>query len=94
MSTINDEVKNALSLIESTNLPHPLGSLLESFVDEALNPVLAARYVKRRLLLGEASSLVADWCYIIESSDFNSLQSVMVTILMRNSQEWPSYTTA
>ncbi|KAI4865650.1 hypothetical protein F4820DRAFT_447857 [Hypoxylon rubiginosum] len=67
MSTINDEVKNALSLIESTNLPHPLGSLLESFVDEALNPVLAARYVKRRLLLGEASSLVADWCYIIES---------------------------
>ncbi|XXG99277.1 hypothetical protein Hte_005614 [Hypoxylon texense] len=67
MDAIKDEVRNALLLIENINLPHPSGSLLESFINEALNPVLAARYVKHRLLLGEASSLVADWCYIIES---------------------------
>ncbi|KAL7627723.1 hypothetical protein AAE478_001918 [Parahypoxylon ruwenzoriense] len=67
MATTDDEVKSTLSLIESTRLPHPSGPLLESFVSEALNPVLAARYVKHRLLLGEASSLVADWSYIIES---------------------------
>ncbi|KAI1144064.1 kinase-like domain-containing protein [Hypoxylon sp. FL0543] len=67
MAPFDDEVKSTLSLIESTRLPHPSGPLLESFVSEALNPVSAARYVKHRLMLGEASSLVADWSYIIES---------------------------
>ncbi|KAI1404934.1 hypothetical protein F4819DRAFT_494538 [Hypoxylon fuscum] len=66
MATTNVEVRSTLSLIESTRLPHPSGPLLESFVFEALNPVQAARYVKQRLLLGEASSLVADWSYIVE----------------------------
>ncbi|KAI1375836.1 hypothetical protein F4677DRAFT_460122 [Hypoxylon crocopeplum] len=67
MATTDGEVKSTLSLIESTKLPHPSGPLLESFVTEALNPVSAARYVKHRLLLGEASSLVADWSCIVES---------------------------
>lgn len=69
MDTADDEVQNTLSLIEGVGLPHPSGPLLASFVTEALNPVLAARYVKGRLLLGEGSSLVADWSYIIESSE-------------------------
>ncbi|KAI2776590.1 hypothetical protein F4815DRAFT_483981 [Daldinia loculata] len=68
MSNLDDEeVKSALSLIESTKLPHPSGPLLESYVSSALYPVLAARYVKKRLELGEASSLVDDWLYIVES---------------------------
>ncbi|KAI0840596.1 hypothetical protein F5Y06DRAFT_243785 [Hypoxylon sp. FL0890] len=67
MATANEEVRNTLSLIENTRLPHPSGPLLESYVSDAVNPVLAARYVKHRLQLGEASSLVADWSYIIES---------------------------
>lgn len=73
MATTNVEVRSTLSLIESTRLPHPSGPLLESFVFEALNPVQAARYVKQRLLLGEASSLVADWSYIVECSNSTPL---------------------
>ncbi|KAI1209388.1 uncharacterized protein F4807DRAFT_460604 [Annulohypoxylon truncatum] len=67
MAATDDEVKGTLSLIESERLPHPSGPLLELFVSEALHPVLAARCVKYRLLAGEASSLVDDWSYIIES---------------------------
>ncbi|KAI0843961.1 kinase-like domain-containing protein [Daldinia vernicosa] len=67
MDIPDDLVSSTLSLIESTRLPHPSGPLLESFISEALNPVLAARYVNHRLQLGEASSLIDDWSYIIES---------------------------
>lgn len=67
MASTDEEVQSILSLIESTKLPHPSDLLLRSYVREALNPLLAARYVKDRLQLGEASSLVDDWIYIIES---------------------------
>ena len=69
MAATNNEPQSVFSLIEKAALAHPAGSLLESFVTDALNPVLAARYVKERLLIGEASSLVADWSYIVESSE-------------------------
>ena len=68
MDTGVDEVQTTLSLIEGAGLPHPSAPLLASFVTEALNPPSAARYMKRRLLLGEGSSLVTDWSYIVESS--------------------------
>ncbi|KAI0889355.1 uncharacterized protein GGS22DRAFT_184933 [Annulohypoxylon maeteangense] len=71
MAATDDEVKTTLSLIESTKLPHPSNLLLKSFVSNALNPVLAARYVKYRLLAGDASSLVDDWSYIVESITHN-----------------------
>ncbi|KAI1460436.1 hypothetical protein F4805DRAFT_417523 [Annulohypoxylon moriforme] len=71
MATRNHEVEDTLSLIENTKLPHPSGPLLESYVSEALNSLTAARYVKNRLLAGEASSLVDDWSYIIESITIN-----------------------
>ncbi|KAK4222193.1 hypothetical protein QBC38DRAFT_490472 [Podospora fimiseda] len=64
---INDEVHKVLDLIESQGLPYPSGQLLGAFVTEALNPIIAAHYVKSRLQLGQASSLVANWSYIIES---------------------------
>ncbi|OTA98636.1 hypothetical protein M426DRAFT_17234 [Hypoxylon sp. CI-4A] len=67
MAASLEEVKSVLSLIESMKLPHPSGPLLECFVSSALNPIQAARYVKHRLSLGEASSLVDDWSYIIDS---------------------------
>jgi hypothetical protein len=60
METTNNEVKSILSLIESKRLPHPSGPLLDSIINEAINPMMAAGYVKDRLLLDEASSLVAD----------------------------------
>lgn len=70
MAAPNDLVRSTLSLIESTGLPYPLGPLLQLFISEALDPALAAQYMKDRLQRGEASSLVDDWSYIIESSKF------------------------
>lgn len=81
MAATDSDVDSTLSLIENARLPHPSGPLLESFISEALNPILAARYVKHRFLLGEASSLVADWSYIIESGRFSSLLMLDVLVL-------------
>ncbi|KAI0161773.1 hypothetical protein GGR52DRAFT_561098 [Hypoxylon sp. FL1284] len=67
MAAVDSEVDDVLSTIENTGLPHPLIPFLQSYVSDAVHPVLAARYVKPRLELGEASSLAADWTYIIES---------------------------
>jgi hypothetical protein len=64
------EVDQALSLIETIDLPHPSGELLSSFVKQALHPVLAARYVSDRLSAGEARSLASNWIYIVQSSEF------------------------
>ncbi|CZR65735.1 uncharacterized protein PAC_15635 [Phialocephala subalpina] len=41
----DDDVKKALSLIQSAKLPHPSGPLLSSFIIEALYPRLAAHYL-------------------------------------------------
>lgn len=68
MASTHGEVRSILSVIENIRLPHPSGPLLSSFVTEALNPVLAARYVKERLSAEEAPSLVSDWTYIVECS--------------------------
>jgi hypothetical protein len=69
MESSRDTVDKALSLIEAANLPHPSGSLLSSFVTDALNPTLAARYVTEKLSNGDALSAVQDWAYIIHSSE-------------------------
>jgi hypothetical protein len=68
MDSGGDEVQTTLSLIEGAGLPYPSAPLLASFVAEAVSPPLAALYMKRRLLLGDGPSLVADWTYIVESS--------------------------
>jgi hypothetical protein len=75
MDPNREEVDKTLSLIESLDLPHPSGALLSSFVREALHPVLAARYVNDRLLVGDACSLVSDWIYIVDSGEPKSLSS-------------------
>jgi hypothetical protein len=67
MNSNRAEVSKTLSLIETLDLPHPSGALLEAFVTETLHPVVAARYVNARLSAGEARSLVSDWIYIVES---------------------------
>lgn len=67
MDPNREQVDRTLSLIAALDLPHPSGALLESFVTEALHPVVAARYVKDRLSAGDARSLVSDWIYIVES---------------------------
>ncbi|XP_044719001.1 uncharacterized protein HRG_07566 [Hirsutella rhossiliensis] len=41
-----EHVRGALSLIQETNLPHLLGPLLCAFVEEALDPGLAAIYIE------------------------------------------------
>lgn len=75
MDSVYREVNEALSLIESTELSHPSGALLSSFITEALDPRSAAEFVlakcprtqhnddRRANLL----SLVDDWTYIVES---------------------------
>jgi hypothetical protein len=75
-SLLNDDdndVKKALSLIESARLPHPSGPILSSFIIEALNPRSAAQYVlhtcrpdhNQRICLLQ---IVSDWTYLVESS--------------------------
>ncbi|KAL2173890.1 uncharacterized protein P884DRAFT_316935 [Thermothelomyces heterothallicus CBS 202.75] len=61
------DVHSALSLIESAGLPHPLDSLLSCFVKDAVDPLVAARYVHCGTAADGAPALVADWTYIIES---------------------------
>ncbi|KAK5994329.1 hypothetical protein PT974_04802 [Cladobotryum mycophilum] len=61
------EVNKVLLLIQDTDLSHPAGPILESFIEEAFNPILAARYVKQRLLEDDPRLIVYDWVYIVES---------------------------
>jgi hypothetical protein len=68
-SAHNNDVMTALSLIEGVRLPHPYGPLLSAFIEEALNPVAAARYVRNIIGAGEIHSLLSDWTYVIESSN-------------------------
>jgi hypothetical protein len=87
MAAPPDEIRNALSLIESARLPHPSGLLLASFVQEALNPLVAARYVQKRIQGGEIRSLVSDWIYIVESSEYILPRiSLMLSILTSKSR--------
>jgi hypothetical protein len=69
MALAQDKVHSALSLIETAGLPHPQGSLLKSFVQDAVNPEVAALYVHEGLITrGGAETLVSDWTYIVDSS--------------------------
>lgn len=68
LAPIDLAVLEALSLIETSSLPHPLGPPLHSFVTTALNPIVAAQYLTERWALGEATLLVENWRYIVESS--------------------------
>jgi hypothetical protein len=65
MPLAQDEVDVALQRIKSAGFPCPSEPLLSSFVNNALNPQLAARYVNKALAGSEAELLVSDWTYII-----------------------------
>lgn len=72
-----EEVDSALSLIEDAKLSYPLGPLLESFILEALNPRLPARYILERCRLDDDHhvnllEIVSNWKYIVGSSEFPS----------------------
>lgn len=72
MAAANGErVREALSLIDDANLPHPRGPLLCAFVEEALDPGLAATYIEQNCERGDklqtqAALLASDWQYIVE----------------------------
>lgn len=71
-----EEVDSALKLIINARLPHPLYPLLASFILEALNPRLPARYVLGRCRAGEnlqkdLLGIVEDWRFIVESRMFH-----------------------
>lgn len=66
MNSDDPAMKETWSSIEQSNLPHPLGPLLESHVKEALDQALAARYVRSRLLAGDGHAVASDWIYIIQ----------------------------
>lgn len=55
MDSIYQEVNEALSLIETTELSHPSGALLSSFVTEALDPRSAAEFVLERCHAGQSN---------------------------------------
>jgi len=67
------DVRDALSLIEGARLPHPSGPLLSSFIVEALDPPLAARYILQTSQSGggqeaDLYQIVSDWSYLVQSS--------------------------
>lgn len=82
MDSVKTEVNEAVSIIECIELPHPSGALLSCFVTEALDPRAAAKFVLARCRDGHSGdshsddgrahllSLVDDWTYIVESSEF------------------------
>lgn len=74
MDSLHPEVNEAVSLIDSIELPHPSGALLSSFITEALDPRTAAKFVLASCRDGHSDdtradllSLVDDWTYIVES---------------------------
>lgn len=81
---MHPEVNDALSLVHSSDLPHPSGALLSSFINEALNTRAAADYVLKACHAGhgpntrsELLSLVHDWTYIVQSSESSGTHSKM-----------------
>jgi hypothetical protein len=63
------EVQDTLALIAAASLSHPLGSLLSAFVTEAIDPVVAARYLRETIGDGhheEAQAAVHDWAFIVD----------------------------
>lgn len=69
MDSPHEEVRKALSLVHSNDLPHPLDSLISSFVTEAVDPRAAANFVIHALPHRRASSLVSDWRFIVEARE-------------------------
>lgn len=74
MNSVYPQVNDALSLIQASDLPHPSGALLSSFVNEALDPPAAAEFVLGACHAGhgpntrpELLALVHVWTYIVES---------------------------
>lgn len=77
MDSVYPEVSEALSLIESIELPHSSGALLSFFVTQALDQCYAAKFVLARCGDGNSNNrqahliaLIDDWTYIVESSKF------------------------
>lgn len=81
-------VDEALSLIQNeSELPHPLGPLLKSFISEALQPRLAAAHVLQRCRHNDDQkaaliALISDWMYIVESSKMDFLLAHMALDLV------------
>lgn len=74
-STADPKCQEALSVIQSEYLPHPLGKFLHSFIANALNPASAATHVLSHCRPGQQRkadllALISDWTFIVESSEF------------------------
>ncbi|CVK97632.1 uncharacterized protein FMAN_11629 [Fusarium mangiferae] len=68
MSPSSPDVHKAPDLVDHISLEHPAPALLRAYILEAVQPQVAANYVQHRLSADEhASSLVADWIYVIDS---------------------------
>lgn len=67
MKETGDPVKLALDRIEALDLPHPTGPLLSAFVTQALNPLVAADYMEKRLDATDVDTIIADWTFVVES---------------------------
>ncbi|KAF5556464.1 kinase [Fusarium phyllophilum] len=70
--TADPKCEEAFSVIESEDLPHPLGKLLSSFITNALNPAIAATHVLNHCRSGQQRkadlhTLISDWTFIVES---------------------------
>ncbi|KFA56120.1 hypothetical protein S40293_00062 [Stachybotrys chartarum IBT 40293] len=67
MASSRADVVGILDIIEDIDLPHPSCALLKSYVVEAFDPARAAKYLCERLQVEDASTIVADWRFIVES---------------------------
>ncbi|OAA35158.1 Protein kinase-like domain protein [Metarhizium rileyi] len=60
-----------LKYVRSLRLPHPDGELLECFIQDSLDPVQAARYMKQRCSLGgkglDLECFLSDWKQLINT---------------------------
>ncbi|PNY27012.1 Uncharacterized protein TCAP_03063 [Tolypocladium capitatum] len=69
MADTASDLDRALETIRSVHLPHPEGPLLECFLQDAIDPEQAARYMLRRCFVGrdglDLTPLLSDWKQLI-----------------------------
>lgn len=74
MADTASDLDRAFETIRSVHLPHPDGALLECFLQDAIDPGQAARYMLQRRFVGkdnlDLTPLLSDWKQLIAACKF------------------------